>query len=257
MRTTVNVLFIITNFFVFFGFLAKFQHWPGASIGVILGLTLSIFAMVLYLVARLINKNKVSGLPTYFVYFFFFIVAFGSNFFITNGSRDLLNAFTMLDHDSQRINNQIKDNSNSLKIDLSQDQKEYCTKVTLICSLIEKDKETLIKYSGGLDAGGFPMGKDNQDIAGSYFKYDKNEAEHLTSILAKLNGLGERIMGVKKDKLIIENLNDSPDIYAPRVNISWSSRISEHIPLSSVLANLELLKTRILQNQITILTSSK
>jgi len=255
MRTTVNVLFIITNFFVFFGFLAKFQHWPGASIGVVLGLTLSIFAMVLYLVARLINKNKVSGLPTYFVYFFFFIVAFGSNFFITNGSRDLLNAFTMLDNGSQKINEQMKSNGESLMVDLTPSQSLYCKNVKELCNFIDEDKAFLIETTGGL-VDGIPMGKDNQDVASTYYKYQKNEGEHLVEKLRILNSLGTEIMGSESEKLILENLKNEPDLFNPGVEISWAFRMFEYLPLGSVLANLELLKTRVLQNQITILSKN-
>lgn len=256
MRKVTNVFLGITCFFLFIGFLFKFQHWPGATVAFLFGSLLSIPSMLLYFITRYKYREE-AKISKYFVYFYFFIMVIGINFFIGNGSRDLLNAFTMLEHSSQKINEQMAQNAEGLKVNLSPAQKKYCVNVQELCFLIDEDKKSLIEMTGGFDADGIPLGKDNQDVASTYFRYEKNNAEHLIDKLERLNTLASEIMGVGSDKIIFEDIQAQSSPFEPDVKISWASKMSEHLPLSSVLANLELLKTRALQNQLTILNSNK
>lgn len=251
MRKAANVLLIITNILVFFGVIFKSMHWPGATIGIVFGITLSVFGILFYFIARFRNKSEVK-ITTYYVYFFFFVMTHGAFTFAIGPNRNLLNAFTLLEHGSITINNQMVKNAKLLDANHSLDVVEYSELVKQLCGLIDEDKKVLVSSTGGEDDLGIPIGKDNQDVALNYFLYQKDHAKHLSSRLEKLNNLGVKIMG-SSESLLAENMSSFPDPYDPYVVSGWIYRMFESLPLSSALANLELVKTKFLQNQLTIL----
>ena len=253
MRKVANVLLIITNILVFFGVIFKSMHWPGATVGLVFGITLSVFGMLFYFIARFRKKSEVK-ITTYYVYFFFFVMTHGVFTFAIGNTRDVLNAFAMLDQGTNSINNQMAENAKLFNVSANVDVVEYSKLVHELCDLIDEDKKRLVDYTGGVDDMDIPLGKDNMDDAATYFSYDKDHAKHLTVRLEKLNNLGVKIMG-STQFLLVEDLRNVSYSYDPAVISGWVERMTHFLPLSSVLANLELVKTRFLQNQLTILNS--
>ena len=124
MKKTANVLLIITNVLVFFGVIFKSMHWPGATVGLVFGITLSVFGMLFYFIARFRKKSEVK-ITTYYVYFFFFVMTHGAFTFAIGPNRNQLHGLTMLEYSSKEINNQMAKNAKLLNTNNNLDIVEY------------------------------------------------------------------------------------------------------------------------------------
>lgn len=252
MKTVANIFLWITCFFMFVGFLFKFLHWPGGSIAVFLGTFTSLIAMLFYLVARYKNKAAVKT-STYYVYFYFFLMAFGAHFMIeTNGTNAMPYVF-MNDYkvesnkvlEKEIVLNKESANSNILF---------YCNIASEVINKIDSLKNEMIFKTGGIDSSnGIPIGLMDKEIG----YYVLSQSNDLKENIKRLNYLGKEF--VNKERLNLEMLDNVPNPKKPlapsKTWITWESRISENVCLGAVLVILEDLKSRVLQNQLTILNS--
>lgn len=192
-----------------------------------------------------------------------------------NASKDLLNAFVYLERgiDKTVKNFAIKNDNYYLKIDQAAAKgigKDKATKAnaikakaTELVDFLEKSKIELV--SGGaltlgaspedmvpfLDANGIPLAKDNQDVGAGYFlvkddgaigeklKQTVNEFRDLVISTLESDGIPENdYLKEKWQKILFTD--DAPDPGDPEVIAGFASRLSEHIPMASVTANLTL-----------------
>lgn len=256
MRKAANVLLITTCFFMFVGFLFKFLHWPGGAISIVFGTLISLIAMLFYFIARYKNKSTVR-ITTYYVYFYFFIMALGAHFFVGNVSPDLLNAFVMIEHRSNKINEHLQQEADGLmSTNIPEDVFQFVEKTEELITLIDQTNQEMIEATGGLDVYGIPYGKDNQDIASSFYSYSL-VGEQIELRLGALNKLGADILGNNSRYFMPENIDGFEAKYDPSIKTSWTQGMTNHLPMSSVITNFALLKTKLLQNQVLVLRSWK
>lgn len=254
MRKAANTLWGIVIAFVFFGFIGKFNHWPGASIAIILGYSLSIFALLLYFIARYKDKSSVK-ITTYFIYFFFFVSAFGSNYFTNKISKITFDQFSSIEQRTESSNATTKKFIQGIRQNKQLDQKieQYLSQANLIIEEIEGNAEELIRLTGGRDGTyNYPLAKDNLDAGTSYFYYQENgrKLQSIISQLELLNQLGAELESTYQLQLIQEDLEPQINPFNPTMNLSWEDRMINHLSLSNILANFELLESRLLQNQL-------
>lgn len=252
MKKVATTLIIISTVFLGFGFVGKNQHLPGASIAFILGSTLSIFAMIFYFIARYQNKNDVK-IATYSVYFYFFTMCLGTSFMVNNGSKDLLNAFVMIEHGIMDGNAQIQKNIQSINHPIL--SKELNAKTQEIIKFINEQKSYLISITGGVDYNGIPFGKSNQDVAASHFLVTEGGfyGNELQRLLKEHQSLAFGLLENDFNKIIRIDFNDYPEPNDPTIVVPWTNRQVEHLPMSSVLTNLTLLQNQVLQTNLTVL----
>jgi DNA-binding transcriptional regulator YiaG len=252
MRKAANILWGIVIAFIFFGFLFKFKHWPGASIAIILGYSLSIFALLLYFIARYKDKSSVK-ITTYFIYFFFFVSAFGGNYFSSQIATATFNQFSSIEQQTAIVNNTSKQAIKEIRQSKTLDKKTaaYLLMADEIISEIERNSQELVGKNGR-DASNYPLAKANIDVATYFYTYYENGIR-LKSIMSKLealNSLGHEIESIYNINLIEENLEPESNPMNPTLEKNWADRMIIHFPLSTVLANFELLESRLLQNQL-------
>lgn len=198
-----------------------------------------------------------------------------------NASKDLLNAFVMLENGidktqgsfvqanasfyntidkaaagnpsafgpTQKLAQEVKALADNV-VSLMGDQK-----IQLVTgSVLMTAADTAGKYNEFLDDGKIPLNKDNQDLGASYFLVadgGKNGAD----LVAGLNAFRDKVIDVlnndgdkSNDNLVTRykelfNTDDQPDPNDPSVVVTFPSTISEHLPLASVTANLSLWQT--------------
>jgi len=192
-----------------------------------------------------------------------------------NASKDLLNAFVYLERgiDKTVKNFAIKNENYYFKIEaaaakgISKDKAVKANaikaKATELVDFLEKSKIELV--SGGeltlgatpedmtpfLDGNGIPLAKDNQDVGAGYFlvkddgaigeklKTTVNEFRDLVVSTLDSDGIPENdYLKEKWQKILFTD--DAPDPGDPEVIAGFASRLSEHIPMASVTANLTL-----------------
>ena len=197
-----------------------------------------------------------------------------------NASKDLLNAFVMLEKGIDVSNKNFETKNDRLydvisaaatKIksakDIEKKAFEVRAKVKEVIENIEKDKIWLL--TGGAapdatpeelaenyyDAGGIPLNKDNQDLGGQYYtpggdisdagKRLKNDIVEYRTMLIDLLDQDTKKNPKKKDgnDQLISTINDmlaTKDTIIDDVEMTWVSTVAEHLPNASVTANLTL-----------------
>lgn len=253
MKKLANTFLVLSSGLIFTGILFKKMHWPGASISLILGSSLSLLGMLFYFIVRYRNKHDVK-VATYSVYFYFFVMVVGTGFYSAmSASKDLLNGF----HD---VNVQIE-NSNKSLINLIEKAEGISPNGRNVLSKIDNAKKYLI--SGGLsygnesyellrqgfcDARGIPLNKDNQDIAAQYF-LTHPEGKELENLLVVLRGEYVRSLGESHPSLFdpIEGYLNWDGTVSP-----WVNNLSEHLPMISVLSKLTLIQNQILNCELAL-----
>jgi len=253
MRKLANIFLVISSGLIFTGILFKNMHWPGASVALILGSNLSFLGMLFYFIARFKNKHDVK-VATYSVYFYFFVMVVGTGFYSAiAASKDLLKEF----HD---VNVQIEKSNKNL-INLIEGSGGVSPNAKVVLSKIETAKKYLI--SGGFlygdesdeffieqfcDSRGIPLNKDNQDIAGQYFLYQKEGVE-LEKSLIDLRIEYVAVLGDVHPVLFdpIEGYVNWDGTVSP-----WVNNLSEHLPMISVLSKLSLIQNQILNCELAL-----
>jgi gliding motility-associated protein GldM len=191
-----------------------------------------------------------------------------------NASKDLLNAFVMLEKGIDVSNKNFSAKNDRLydvisaaagKIEsakvIEKRAFEVRAKVKEIIGNIEKDKTWLV--TGGaapdatpeliasdfMDGGGIPLNKDNQDLGGQYYISGDDPSENGERLKSDISEYREMLIklidtdGNKKNdglKIVINNMLATNDTTIDGANMSWVSTVAEHLPNASVTANLTL-----------------
>ena len=101
------------------------------------------------------------------------------------------------------------------------------------------------------DDHGIPLAKDDQDFGAQFFLVDEGgkNGKDLANAITEFKEVVADVLnndGDKSNDYLVDKYNklfdtsDSPDPHAPEIKTSWASKISEHLPLASVTANLSL-----------------
>lgn len=171
-----------------------------------------------------------------------------------NASKDLLNAFVLLEKGIGVTNNSFDQKNQNLYAEIQQaaltkapsnmlvekQSKEIKQLADELYLAIDKHKEWLITESGGLDENGIPLGKDNQDLGAEYFLTKKEGVKLKEAIVAYKEKLKSFIdADYPEITTQIEELLKTPQFTDPSgVVMEWENGISEHLPLAAVTANL-------------------
>jgi len=197
-----------------------------------------------------------------------------------NASKDLLNAFVMLEKGIDVSNKNFSQKNDRLydvisaaatKIKSAKEIEkrafEVRAKVKEIISNIDKDKVWLL--TGGaapdatpellasdyMDSGGIPLNKDNQDLGGQYYISGDDPSEngdrlkndiiaYRTLLINLLDDDSKKHKAKKLDnenlKLVINSMLATEDVTEEGATMSWVSTVAEHLPNASVTANLTL-----------------
>ena len=171
-----------------------------------------------------------------------------------NASKDLLNAFVLLEKGIGVTNDSFDQKNANLYAEINQaaltqsaKNLEVQKQSEIIKSLadelyleINQHKKWLIKESGGLDEDSIPLGKDNQDLGAEYF-LTAGKGEELRN---KINAFKDQLLTMVDSeypevKKQVEELLATPPFIDPEgVEMPWENGISEHMPLAAVTANL-------------------
>ena len=188
-----------------------------------------------------------------------------------NASKDLLNAFILLDGGINVTNENLEAgnqtvfqkirSSAALGSDKAVKALKNATKIqassTDLVNTINQYKAELIEMGGGIDEEtGIPYGKDNQDIGAEYLMVGKKGEELKNKINLYKNTLVEMI-DVKDTGLTssISQILATPEYVDYENNASsWEAGISEHLPLVAVTANLSNIETYIQNAETQVLS---
>ena len=226
------------------------MHWPGASILVILGFTFSIFAMIVYLIARYTDKEKNKLASHGFYMYLFAVVAALGVFKGSESSKYVLNG--ILD-----INNKIDQSNKVLSIInplvLNTEYQRISAKAVELVNQIEQNKNDLIEISGGVDQNGRLIGKDNVDITMQYFLVE-NAGENGEKFKRLINELYEDYSTILPvEQIACSKATDAPDTDNPDILVSWISFNFEWLPLSHCVATLTAIQNNILSTNQNLL----
>lgn len=177
-----------------------------------------------------------------------------------NASKDLLNAFILLDNGIKLTNENLEAGNQTVFEKIqgsaalgSEKAVKALKNATTIKSTakalsqtIEQYKNDLIAMGGGIDEKtGIPFGKDNQDVGAEYMLVSKKGAALKAQIEAYKDSLLTMID--TKDTGLINSISAilaTPEYVDYENNTtSWEAGISEHMPLVAVTANLSNLET--------------
>lgn len=198
-----------------------------------------------------------------------------------NASKDLLNAFVMLEHGIDKTQGSFVQANGSFynTIDkaaagnqaaygptkkLADEVKKLADDVVQLMAsqkiqLVSNGElmtpaDTAGKYKEFLDDGGIPLNKDNQDLGATYFLVAEG-GKNGDDLVAGLNAFRDKVIEVldndkddSNDFLVTRykelfNTAIQKDPNDPSVEVKFASTISEHLPLASVTANLSLWQT--------------
>lgn len=187
-----------------------------------------------------------------------------------NASKDLLNAFILLDN-GINITNQNLQAGNQVVFDkiqssaaLGSDKAVKALKNAQfiqssardLLTTIKQYKKELIELGGGInEETGIPLGKDNQDVGAEYLLVSKKGAALKEKIELYKTTLINMIQ--KNDTGLITSISQilaTPEHVDYENNkSSWESGISEHLPLVAVTANLSNIETYVQNAQTQVL----
>lgn len=179
-----------------------------------------------------------------------------------NASKDLLNAFILLDNGINLTNENLQAGNQTVfekirsSAALGSDKaiKALKNATTIqssaanLINTINQYKTELIELGGGVEEEtGIPLGKDNQDIGAEYLMVSKKGKE----LKAKIGAYKKALVGMidVKDTGLVNSISEilSTPQYVDYENnaTSWEAGISEHLPLVAVTANLSNIETYI------------
>lgn len=256
MYKATNILLIITSGLILFGMIAKSMHWPGGSISIILGTMLSWIALLLYFIGRAKNKTK-AKIATYSVYFYLFSIFSGITLFSAiNMTKDVLNAFVDVSHSLENINHglleQLSESAHSKKVIKVYNNIEDHKTALISSGLLTGDEEKNLAYdllAEFKDDRGYPLNKDNQDIASTYFMVQdggingdklENELLSLYDYYAPLLQNNPKLLTFKPEDRVGYEPYSTP----------WINYLCDYVPLSTVLARLSIIQNQILNCEI-------
>lgn len=181
-----------------------------------------------------------------------------------NASKDLLNAFVMLERGIDKIVVNFNDKNDKYYAQISgaaakmpslKKHEEMALKIKSkadeLFKFIQESKDELVKVSGGRGEDSIPLGKDNQDLGMTHFIVTDGgkRGEDLKKLVDEYRGL---IVSTLKDDGFADNdylieeyehllgTADKPDPHDKNIMMSWIYQMTDHLPLASVTANLSL-----------------
>lgn len=247
MKKFVFIMLCVSNAVLFPGFMFKAMHWPGGSISIVLGMMLTMLSVTVYAIYRYMFKDKLDiKRETYGVYFSGFIVLSGLLFFNAMGaSRDYL--------DSNLKANARLENSNEKLLALIEKHEIDDSKIVVSESIqktydyVSHLKSEMITQSGGTDDNGFPLAKDNTDIAAITVLFlEKGQLDIEVESLRQL-----MMEHFNEEELIGLNIGSYTDENG--FEYSFASGMTEYMPLSMVLMNLTAFQSQLLSYQLQLL----
>lgn len=195
-----------------------------------------------------------------------------------NASKDLLNAFVMLEKGIDKTVSSFNQTnsgyystiakaagSSSSYAAVDKKANEVKDLADKVVGLIADQKVHLItngeiaasadtaggKLEAYLDDHGIPLNKDNQDLGAQFFLVD-GEGANGAALVAAIDAFRNKVVDVlnndgdQSNDFLVEryqkllSTEDLPDPHDPTVIATFASRMSEHLPLASVTANLSL-----------------
>ncbi len=181
-----------------------------------------------------------------------------------NASKDLLNAFVMLERGIDKIVVNFNDKNDKYYAQISgaaakmpslKRQEEMALKIKAkadeLFKFIQESKDELVKMSGGRGEDSIPLGKDNQDLGMTHFIVTDG-GKRGDDLKKMVDEYRELILQTLKadsvpdnDYLITEyehllNTDDKPDPHDKNIMMKWIYQMTDHLPLASVTANLSL-----------------
>ncbi|MFT6746726.1 MAG: gliding motility-associated protein GldM [Glaciecola sp.] len=122
------------------------------------------------------------------------------------------------------------------------------------------------KVADFYDSHGIPYAKDDQDFGAQFFlvNNDGNNGKELADSITVFKEVVANLLNndkdISNDYLVTKynklfNTADLPDPHDPGVTTSWASKISEHLPLASVTANLSLWQNYIRNAEADVVSS--
>jgi len=181
-----------------------------------------------------------------------------------NASKDLLNAFVMLERGIDKIVVNFNDKNDKYYAQISgaaakmpslKEQEKMALEIKVkadeLFKFIQESKDELVKLSGGRDQDSIPLGKDNQDLGMTHFIVTEGgkRGDDLKKLVDEYRELILKTLkddGVPdNDYLITEyehllNTDDKPDPHDKNIMMKWIYQMTDHLPLASVTANLSL-----------------
>lgn len=254
----------ITAFIVILGIIFKIQHWPGASILLVVGLPLP---FVLFLPVFIYQHSKANGkADSRFLGVLFLLVYFAvySGLLSLNVSRNIINTFSRFGEELYSVNNIIESiaNDNSIAV-ISQNEKqtqlvsELSQKRKLLCGTINKVIATCIAVSEGRE---FQSADLKYKIAEINFSESKNADYIMKTFDANKIGEADKIIAeIEKFRLYLKTIAGTDQNTQNRIDLLLNTNgftedglfpekksllIGKY--LSSLIANLELIRNNIL-----------
>ncbi len=179
-----------------------------------------------------------------------------------NASKDLLNAFVMLEtgigstnkNFSAKNEKSYKAISNAAaKIASAKPLDELAKKISkqadLVYNYIKEDKDYLVYSSGGRDEDSIPLAKDNQELASGYYIVNdvpNEKAERLKKGVDDFRTLLLAVPLVKKDPALVTRISKmlaTRDSVIEDIKHEWISLMVDHLPMAAATANLTLIQT--------------
>jgi len=179
-----------------------------------------------------------------------------------NASKDLLNAFVMLEDGIGSTNKNFSAKneksykaiaSAALKIESAKKldviAKQISKQADEIFNFIQEDKDYIVNSSGGRDEDSIPLAKDNQELAAGYYILNDVPNDKAVRLKTSLNKFKDMLLGldiVKKDKPIMKRLAKmlaTKDSVIEDINHEWISLMVDHLPMAAATANLTLIQT--------------
>ena len=179
-----------------------------------------------------------------------------------NASKDLLNAFVMLEDGIGSTNKNFSAKneksykaiaSAALKIEsakkLNVIAKQISKQADEIFNFIQEDKDYIVNSSGGRDEDSIPLAKDNQELAAGYYILNDVPNDKAERLKTSLNKFKDMLLGldlVKKDKPLMKRLAKmlaTKDSVIEDINHEWISLMVDHLPMAAATANLTLIQT--------------
>lgn len=179
-----------------------------------------------------------------------------------NASKDLLNAFVMLEDGIGSTNKNFSAKneksykaiaSAALKIESAKKldviAKQISKQADEIFNFIQEDKDYIVNSSGGRDEDSIPLAKDNQELAAGYYILNDVPNDKAERLKTSLNKFKDMLLGldlVKNDKPLMKRLAKmlaTKDSVIEDINHEWISLMVDHLPMAAATANLTLIQT--------------
>ncbi|MBI1837041.1 MAG: hypothetical protein HYR91_07220 [Flavobacteriia bacterium] len=260
-KTGLNIIINILGLFIaeilFVGILFKIQHWPGASLLLIVGSVLLIFpTLVLYVIQQIKKRNQINE-----YWKWLFVGVFLSCFFITLGvgyTRNALISFIKSEKAILASNANIKIQNDNMILRINQNKVDFDAnqmhkKLKEVYLKIEGIKVLLLKQHGefpdAIENHEYIFAKDATDVSTwmlgmSFSEEGKKLHESLIELKFKFTKAFEKI---KFNSEIVNQINTDENSYMSEDYFTtWHEAQFNGMPLVAVLNTLSSIQNEIL-----------